>query len=102
MTEINNKTEEKADKLLTDFKARMKIFHSSEDDYLKLILEASTKAIFAICGTFDVDTYSRGRELIIERGRYAYNDALEYFNDNFREDIINISLDLMVGDSDGD
>ena len=101
MSDTSEKIEEKTDALLSDFKARMKIFHSSEDDYLKSILEASTAEIFELCGEFDPSTYPRGKELIFERSRYAYNDQLEFFYPNFQESILNISFDLMEGDSDG-
>ncbi|WP_424685140.1 phage head-tail connector protein [Enterococcus sp.] len=101
MTETPNQNTKKSDALLSDFKARMKIFHSSEDDYLKSILEASTMEILQLCGEFDVLTYPLGKELIFERSRYAYNDQLEFFYPNFQESILNISFDLMVGETDG-
>lgn len=101
MSEIPQTTDDKLDALLSGFKARMKIFHSSEDDYLKSILEASTAEILSLCGEFDPLTYPQGKELIFERSRYAYNDQLEYFYPNFQESIMNISFDLMEGDLDG-
>jgi len=88
--------------LLSDFKTRMKIFHSSEDNYIKSILGASTGEIWGLCGEFGLDDYPRGRELIFERARYAYNDQLEFFYPNFQESILNISLELSAGDEDGD
>ncbi|BCA86649.1 hypothetical protein EsVE80_21720 [Enterococcus saigonensis] len=88
--------------LLKEFKARMKIYHSSEDDNLKMILAASKEEIHTLVGSFDPKEYPRGKELIFERGRYAYNDQLEYFYPNFQESILNISFDLMAGDDVGD
>lgn len=90
------------DELLKEFKARMKIYHSSEDENLKMILSASKEEIQTLVGDFKLEEYSRGKELIFERGRYAYNDQLEYFYPNFQESILNISLDLMAGDTVGD
>lgn len=101
MSELSEKKLEETEELLNDFKARMKIFHSAEDEYLKSILKASTSEILALCGEFDALTYLRGKELIFERSRYAYNDQLEFFYPNFQESILNISFDLMEGDTDG-
>lgn len=98
---MSDKNAEIANTLLSDFKARMKVFHSSEDDYLESILSASTVDIFGLCGDFDPITFFPGRELIFERARYAYNDQLEFFYPNFQESILNLSLMLMVGDVDG-
>ncbi|EOT43807.1 phage head-tail connector protein [Enterococcus dispar] len=88
------------DELLKEFKARMKIYHSSEDDNLKMILAASKEEIQSLVGMFDLTEYPRGKELIFERGRYAYNDQLEYFYPNFQESILNISIDLMSAGED--
>ncbi len=90
------------DGLLKDFKARMHIFHDGEDDNLKKLLSLSLAFIEDKCGEFDVNSETninkRATELVLERTRYAYNDALEYFEDNFLSEIISLSLDL-AGDS---
>lgn len=92
------------DEFLGRFKARMKIFGNAEDEYLlKDILEPSFKDIKSLVGDFNPDSYPPGLELIFERGRYAYNDSLEYFYDNFQQRIMDVSFDLAKGrDSDGD
>lgn len=82
--------------LLTDFKLRMKIYHSSEDETLKDILGASLSNIRRLIGDFDPDQCQEGKELVFERGRYAYNDALEYFYDNFQQRIMDLSFDLAL------
>ena len=61
----------------------MRISHSSEDKHLGKLLGASFKAIKSQCGTFTLEDSERGRELVFERSRYAYNDYLEFFEDNF-------------------
>lgn len=88
------------DDYLSLFKTRMRIFHNSEDDYLLSILNASMADIFSLCGEFDLAEEHTGLELIFERSRYAYNDSLEYFYDNFQTSILNLSIRL-AGDSDG-
>lgn len=78
--------------LLTEFKERMHIFHSSEDANLLRILDASVKDINSLGGDM-VKEPERTIELVLERSRYVYNDSLEFFNDNFREQLMNLSLD---------
>lgn len=82
------------DELLAKFKRRMKISHSSEDDTLKDILSASVEDIKVKCGQFDIEVNERARELVFERSRYVYNDALEFFNDNFASQITSLALEL--------
>lgn len=72
----------------------MKISHDSEDENLKDILSLSVEDIKQKCGDFDVETHDRARELVFERSRYVYNDALEFFNDNFSSQITSLALEL--------
>ena len=83
---------------LNEFKARMRIFHESEDDDIIQQLDDSKTAIIALIGEFEPDKFSQGKELIFERTRYVRNEALEYFNDNFQNSILDASIELMGGD----
>lgn len=91
--------------LLEEFKERMHISHSIEDDNLKRLLSFSISAINSSCGVFDIngekETDQRAKELVFERTRYAYNDALEYFDDNFLSQITSLGLSL-IPESDTD
>ncbi|TYS67053.1 phage gp6-like head-tail connector protein [Sutcliffiella horikoshii] len=84
--------------LLKKFKDKMHITHSSEDDNLKELLSFSIVAIRGTCGDFEVegttDIDFRARELVFERTRYVYNDALEYFEDNFLSELTSLGLDI--------
>lgn len=82
--------------IVKEFKERMKIFHSTEDDSLKRTLSSSLAALNSSCGTFDFDN-EVGKELVFERARYAYNDSLEFFANNFLTEIVNLSISLMGG-----
>jgi len=84
---MNEITEE----LLAEFKERMKL-SDDEDNNLTRILKASVEDLQAICGDYDINTSERFKELVFERSRYAYNDVLEFFSDNFLTQIINLSL----------
>ena len=85
--------------LLQEFKSRMHIFHDGEDDNLKQLLSFSAVFVESRIGEFDIEKNLRAKELVFERTRYAYNDALEYFEDNFLSEIISLSLES-AGDDD--
>lgn len=91
------------DNLLEEFKKRMHIFHDGEDDNLKQLLSFSIAFIESKCGKFDVEsdkTFDKqAAELVFERTRYAYNDALEYFEDNFLSEILSLIIES-AGDDD--
>lgn len=80
----------------------MHISHD-EDDNLKRLLSFSVAYVKSKCGAFDIegktDNDIQAKELIFERTRYAYNDAVEFFEDNFLSEIISLSLEL-AGDED--
>lgn len=85
--------------MVDEFKNRMHITHSAEDDNLKNMLSFSVAAITSDCGVFDMtsdeNADQQAKELVFERTRYAYNDALEYFHDNFLMDIHSVGFALM-------
>nr|QRZ20022.1 phage gp6-like head-tail connector protein [Virgibacillus sp. AGTR] len=77
----------------------MHISHSGEDDNLKELLSFSIAFVEDKCGQFNIDGKTnldiRATELVIERTRYAYNEAVEYFDDNFLSDIVGLGLDMV-------
>lgn len=84
--------------LLISFKKRMKISHSVEDDALRDILLQSLADVTSKCGVVDLALTDvnniRARELVLERSRYVYNDALEFFDTNFLPQINSLALAL--------
>lgn len=85
--------------ILEEFKSRMRISHSAEDGNLETLLSFSVSALKSLCGEFDINgkkgTDRRAKELVFERTRYAYNDALEYFEDNFLSEITSLGVSLI-------
>lgn len=72
--------------VVEQFKKRMRIYHSTEDDSLEDILESSFIVVQNLCGEFDIDN-PEGRELVFERARYVYWDSVEFFEENFQSRI---------------
>lgn len=89
------------DEILKEFKERMHL-EDHEDDNLRRILSASEKVLQKQCGNYDIVTDEEFKELVFERSRYVYNDALEFFDKNFLTRInslgINKALEEMSDD----
>ncbi|MGQ9412203.1 phage head-tail connector protein [Streptococcus pluranimalium] len=81
--------------LLKTFKERMRIFHDAEDDNLSFILQSSQEALDGLLGISLISTRS-GKELIIERSRFVYNDNLELFYESYKNEIARIALETYV------
>ncbi|MGM0807533.1 MAG: hypothetical protein ACQET8_22770 [Bacillota bacterium] len=64
-----------------------------EDQNLLRILSSSNKELRRICGAYDIETDETFKELVFERSRYVYNDALEYFNVNFLNQINSLGVE---------
>lgn len=79
------------DEILKEFKDRMR-FEDHEDPNLKRILSASAIALKKACGDYDLEDESF-KELVFERSRYVYNDALEYFSKNFSTEINTLAVE---------
>ncbi|MGN7308594.1 MULTISPECIES: hypothetical protein [Bacillales] len=73
-----------------------------EDGNLLRILKASNDDLVRVCGDYDIQTHEVFKELVFERSRYVYNDALEYFNINFLTQINNLMLDKALSEVDAD
>ncbi|MED3542030.1 hypothetical protein ABEX53_07670 [Bacillus toyonensis] len=81
-----------SDEVLQEFKERMHL-GDEEDDSLKRILSTSNKALLRVCGDYDLNNNEEFKELVFERSRYVYNDALEYFDKNFLSQINSLSIE---------
>ncbi|MBJ7948853.1 MULTISPECIES: hypothetical protein [Bacillus cereus group] len=81
-----------SNEILQQFKERMHL-GDEEDDNLKRILSTSNKALLRVCGNYDLNKDGEFKELVFERSRYVYNDALEYFEKNFLSQINSLGID---------
>lgn len=80
--------------IVDEFKNRMHL-GDFEDENLKSILSASTQVLIDVCGKYDIEDVAF-KELVFERSRYVYNDALEYFEDNFLHRINNLAINKLL------
>lgn len=87
--------------VLEEFKERMRL-GNDEDQNLMRILSASNAALKRMCGDYDLNTDEVFKELVFERSRYVYNDALEFFNDNFLSQINNLGINKVLEEGDDD
>jgi len=81
-----------SDDILNEFKERMHL-GDFEDENLRRILSASDVALKKVCGYYNVNADESFKELVFERSRYVYNDALEFFNSNFLTLINNLAIE---------
>ena len=86
--------------ILEEFKQRMHL-GDFEDDNLKRILESSYKDLQETCGDYTLEDETF-KELVFERSRYVYNDALEYFEENFLTRINTLAMRKALEESDED
>lgn len=77
--------------IIEEFKLRMHL-DDDEDGNLERILKASQADLTRICGDYDITRDETFKELVFERARYAYNDALEHFHENFIVQINNLMM----------
>lgn len=85
--------------VVKQLKARMRISHDSEDEYLDSLITASFAYLKRRCGDFsieDIDENYIGKELVLERAKYTYEGNLEYFDENYQMMIHALSFDLGV------
>jgi hypothetical protein len=83
--------------LIVEFMERMRLT-DDESTNLTRILKTSIEDLINKCGDYDVHTNEVFKELVFERSRYAYNDAIEYFDGNFVGQLINLALSKRFGD----
>lgn len=87
--------------IVEEFKARMRL-GDDEDLNLTRILSASHDELKRVCGNYDIIEDEAFKELVFERSRYVYNDALEFFDTNFLSRINSLSLAKALEKSDDD
>ena len=84
--------------MLQTVKDYLKITWSDEDNNLLSLVDRGKAVLNDLTGTeLDFDTEGLARSLLFDYVRYAYNNASEYFEENFQQEILR--LQLMTGAS---
>ncbi len=82
--------------MLQKVKAYLKITWDDEDTAITDLITRGKKKLEELAGAEpDFDTEGLARALLFDYCRYAYNNASEYFEENFQKEILR--LQLMTG-----
>ena len=82
--------------MLQEVKAYLKITWGDEDAHLQNIITRGKGRLNELAGAeLDFGTPGLAQDLLLDYCRYSYNNASEYFEENFREEILR--LQLMTG-----
>ncbi|MGG5463491.1 head-tail connector protein [Clostridium sp. B9] len=86
--------------MLEELKENLQISGNDEDNILEGYLNSSREYLNYIAGVdIDFKSSSFAKELLLERCRYQYNNAVEYFEINFKVDLMKLQL-MFLGDVD--
>lgn len=86
--------------LLEEVKEYLKITWNDEDGYLQGIIDRGKSNLEDLTGTkLDFNKEGQPKSLLLDYCRYAYNNALEYFEDNFSKEILRLQLTEAVKDA---
>lgn len=79
--------------MLQELKDYLKITWDNEDAYLQNIINRGQEYLKDLTGTeLDFNTEGQVKSLLLDYCRYYYNNALEYFEDNFQKQIVRLQL----------
>lgn len=79
--------------MLQELKDYLKITWDNEDAYLQSIINRGQEYLKDLTGTeLDFNIEGQAKSLLLDYCRYYYNNALEYFEDNFQKQIVRLQL----------
>lgn len=82
--------------LLQEVKAYLKITWHDEDDIITNLIDRGKARLNELAGAeLDFDNPGLAKDLLLDYCRYSYNNASEYFEENYRAEILR--LQLMTG-----
>lgn len=83
--------------LLLEVKDYLKITWEDEDNYLQGIINRGKNYLKQLTGTeLDFEVEGQPKALLLDYCRYAYNNALEYFEENFHKELRRLILQEAV------
>lgn len=85
--------------LLQEVKDYLKITWDAEDSHLQGIINRGKEYLQDLTGTeLDFEGEGQPKSLLLDYCRYAYNNAVEYFEENFQRQILRLQLKEAVKD----
>lgn len=79
--------------MLQELKDYLKITWTSEDANLSLIITRGKEHLKSLTGTeLDFEIEGQPKSLLLDWCRYYYNNAIEYFEENFQKEILRLQL----------
>lgn len=89
--------------LLDKLKDKLRILDNDEDLILEDILERGKENLNHLVGIeLDFDRPSLAQTLLLEQCRYEYNNALEYFEENFYKELNRLIFSVAVKENEKD
>ncbi len=83
--------------LLDELKNKLRILDNDEDDILNEILERGKVNLNHLTGIeLDFERTGLAQTLLLEQCRYDYNNALEYFEENFHKELNRLIFSVAV------
>ncbi len=83
--------------MLEEVKDYLKITWEDEDSYIQGIINRGKDYLNNLTGTeLGLEVEGQPKALLLDYCRYAYNSALEYFEENFYKEILRLQLQEAV------
>lgn len=83
--------------MLDAVKRYLRITWDDEDDHLIDMIDRSKAYLNELAGAeLDYDSDGLARSLLLDRVRYVYNNATEYFEENFHRELLRLQLSTGV------
>jgi len=83
--------------VLEIIKNYLKITWDDEDSFVTDLIERGKKKLEELTGVeLDFDSEGLARSLLLDYCRYTYNNASEYWEENFRHEILRLQLQVGV------
>ncbi|MGI6629356.1 MAG: phage gp6-like head-tail connector protein [Bacillota bacterium] len=84
--------------MLKEVKDYLKITWNDEDAAIVRLIDRGIAKLQELVGAeLDFDIEGQARSLLFDYIRYAYNNASEYFEENFQQEILRLQLMTGVG-----
>lgn len=83
--------------MLEELKERLRILDDDENYLLQSIIEQGKEVLNSLVGAeLNYEEKGPARSLLLEYCRYVYNNATEYFEENFHREIVRLQLSVAV------